>query len=116
MEQIISNFKAIVTGKYICFEGRAGRREFWSFILVYAVVSTVLGMIPGVGRILSALWCLGLLLPALGVTARRLHDRGKSGCLQLLCFIPVIGAIIVLVLCIPEGDAGDNQYGSAAAE
>ena len=54
-----------------------------------------------------------LLLPTLSVTARRLHDRGKSGWLQLLSLIPIIGGIIVLVLCIPEGDAEGNQYGEA---
>ena len=113
MEQIINNFKSILTQKYICFDGRAGRGEFWRFILVAAVVSTVLSMIPKVGQILALIWQLGLLLPTISVTARRLHDRGKSGWLQLLALIPVIGGLIVLILCIPEGDAGDNQYGAA---
>ena len=113
MEQIINNFKTILTEKYICFDGRAGRGEFWRFILVSVVVSTILGFIPKAGQILQVLWSLALLLPTLGVTARRLHDRGKSGWLQLLALIPVIGGIIVLVLCIPEGDAQNNQYGTA---
>lgn len=113
MEEIINNFKTIITGKYICFDGRAGRGEFWRFILVSVVVSTIWGFIPKAGQILQFLWTLALLLPTLGVTARRLHDRGKSGWLQLLALIPVIGGIIVLVLCIPEGDAGENKYGAA---
>ena len=113
MEEIINNFKTIITKKYICFDGRAGRGEFWRFILVSVVVSTILGFIPKAGQILQVLWSLALLLPTLGVTARRLHDRGKSGWLQLLALIPVIGGIIVLVLCIPEGDAQNNQYGTA---
>ena len=113
MEQIINNFKTILTEKYICFDGRAGRGEFWKYILVTVVVSTILGFIPKAGGILQILWSLGLLLPTLSVTARRLHDRGKSGWLQLLSLIPIIGGIIVLVLCIPEGDAGGNQYGEA---
>ena len=113
MEEIINNFKTIITQKYICFDGRAGRGEFWRFALVSFVVSTVLSFIPKVGPILQLIWILALLLPTLGVIARRLHDRGKSGWLQLLALIPVIGGLIVLILCIPEGDAGENKYGAA---
>ena len=108
---VIENFKNVVTGKYFCFEGRADRAEFWQFFLVYAVVNTVLNLIPSVGRYISGIWSLALLLPTLGVAARRLHDRGKSGWLQLLAVIPVIGGLIVLFMCIPEGDKEANAYG-----
>ena len=43
------------------------------------------------------------ILPTAGITCRRLHDVGKSGWLQLLALIPVIGVLIVLFLCIPAG-------------
>ena len=113
MEEIINNFKTIITEKYICFDGRAGRGEFWKYILVTVVVSTILGFIPKAGGILQFLWNLALLLPTLGVTARRLHDSGKSGWLQLLHLIPIIGGIILLIFCISKGDAGENKYGAA---
>ena len=113
---IIQNFVNIVTKKYFCFEGRANRKTFWLFVLVSAIGSVILGAIPGVGKILSGVWSLALLCPSLGVTARRLHDIGKSGWMQLLALIPVIGGLIVLILCIPAGSQEANQYGEPDAQ
>ena len=113
IKAIINNYIATVTKKYFCFEGRTGRKAFWTFILVNFVVNFVLSLIPGVGKILAGLWGLAVLCPTLGITARRLHDVGKSGWLQLLALIPVIGILIVLFLCIPAGSGESNQYGAA---
>ena len=115
-QDLIANTKMIVTQKYFCFEGRAGRKEFWMWVLAAFIVSFVLGVIPKVGNILSGLFSLAILLPSLGVTARRLHDLGKSGWMQLLCLVPVVGGLIVLILCIPEGDKESNAYGAPAAD
>ena len=102
-QQLIENFKTIITKKYFCFNGRASRQEFWMWVLATFVIAFVLGLIPKAGGILAGLWNLAVLLPYLGVTARRLHDTGKSAWLILLGLIPFIGALIVLLLCIPEG-------------
>ena len=112
-QKVISNFINIVTGKYFCFTGRAGRTEFWLRILVMFIVSTVLGFVPKIGSILSLIWTLAMLLPSLGVTVRRLHDRNKSGWTILITLIPFIGALILLIMCIPEGDKDENKFGSA---
>lgn len=113
---IINNYKEIITKKYFCFCGRANRFEFWSYVLVNFVISVILGIIPGtVGSVISCIFYLAVLLPTLGVTARRLHDLGKSGWFQLLCLIPIVGGIIVLILCIPEGSKESNQYGDPIA-
>ena len=114
---LIDNAKDIVTTKYFCFDGRANRAEFWQWVLAVFVINIVLGIVDSIiGKpILQGLFGLAVLLPGLGVTARRLHDRGMSGWMQLLALIPFIGAIIVLVMCIPEGDAGENKYGAAAS-
>lgn len=114
-QQLIENFKTIITKKYFCFNGRASRQEFWMWVLATFVIAFVLGLIPKAGGILAGLWNLAVLLPYLGVTARRLHDTGKSAWLILLGLIPCIGALIVLLLCIPEGTNGDNQYGPLPA-
>lgn len=80
--------------KYATFDGRASRPEFWWFILFTWLVSAGLGMINDV---LSALFSLGVLIPSLAVGARRLHDTNRSGWLQLLWLLPVIGWIILIV-------------------
>ena len=110
---IIENFKTILTKKYFCFEGRADRAEFWYWFLACVIINIVLGIGDKfIGKpILAGLFSLATLLPYLGVAARRLHDTGKSGWLLLLGLIPFVGFIIVLLLCIPEGQKADNQYG-----
>ena len=113
--EFVDNFKNIITTKYFCFEGRADRKEFWMFFLANFIVSMILSVIPKVGPILQTVYGLAILLPYLGVTARRLHDTGKSGWFQLLCLIPGIGFIIVLILCALEGQKEANQYGEAPA-
>lgn len=118
-QELIENCKAIVTKKYFCFEGRADRKEFWMWFLALVIVNAILSIvsmaIPSVGRILSAIFCLATLLPTLGAGARRLHDQGKTGWLQLIGLIPVVGGIIVLILMIPEGSKEANAYGAPAA-
>ena len=45
---------------------------------------------------LQTLWLLGLFLPFLGVTIRRLHDIGKSGWIILIQIIPTIMVLIAV--------------------
>ncbi len=114
LEKLIDNFKEIVTKKYFCFEGRAGRSEFWLFWLVMLIANIIFACIPQVGELLRLIWTLGLLLPYLGVMVRRLHDRNISGWWMLTGVI-VIGVLILLLLCIPEGSKEPNKYGEPVA-
>lgn len=57
------------------FHGRAGRGEWWRLTLLNAVVSAILGLIPGVGPLLAIPWQITML----AVSVRRLHDLGRSG-------------------------------------
>ncbi|MFP8436273.1 DUF805 domain-containing protein, partial [Pseudomonas aeruginosa] len=56
------------------------------------------------------LYSLAVLLPALGVTARRLHDINKSGWWMLIALIPIVGLYLIYLLA-KDSDAGQNQYG-----
>jgi uncharacterized membrane protein YhaH (DUF805 family) len=96
-----------IKNKYCDFNGRARRREFWFYALFQFVVGITLGLIPIIGAIIS----LGLLLPCLGVTVRRLHDIGKSGWFLLLGLIPIVGTIILIIWYAQEGDRGPNAFG-----
>ena len=95
--------------KYIEFNGRASRSEFWWFYL-FVIICWIIGF--ALGPIIEAIIILGLLIPYIAVQARRLHDIGKSGWLQLISLIPLIGAIILIVWSATEGTKKKNKYGA----
>jgi uncharacterized membrane protein YhaH (DUF805 family) len=96
--------------KYADFEGRAKRPEFWWFVLFCVVGALIL---EAVGSYVSWAFSLATLIPSLAVGARRLHDVNKSGWLQLLGLIPILGWIYLIYVCVQPGDTADNQYGAA---
>ena len=58
---------------------------------------------------INGLVALGLLLPALAVGTRRLHDVGKSGWWQLL-MLTVIGFLVLIYWWVQPAVEGDNTY------
>jgi len=108
------------------FEGRAPRSQFWWWMLFLWLISLVVNIFTGglgslMGRnefsFLSLVgWIIGIVvvLATVAVGARRLHDTGKSGWLQLLWILPCIGPIILIIFWAPAGNPGDNQYGPPA--
>ena len=108
MEDIQKAVKTCLT-KYADFNGRAARPEFWWFVLAQFVVGVILNM---VWSPLGALFSLGVLVPSLAAGSRRLHDTGKSGWLQLLGLIPIVGWIVLIYLTAQPGQAGSNAYGA----
>jgi uncharacterized membrane protein YhaH (DUF805 family) len=98
--------------KYADFNGRAGRPEFWWFMLASFLAGAALNIL---GLALIALLLnLAVLIPSLSAGARRLHDIGKSGWLQLLWLIPVLGWIPLIYWLAQPGTAA-NEYGEGAA-
>tara|TARA_B100001123_G_C14912657_1_gene868424 strand:+ start:163 stop:531 length:369 start_codon:yes stop_codon:yes gene_type:complete len=103
--------------KYANFNGRASRSEYWWFQLFYIIVAFVAVIFDSMyidnsqtmGP-LELVTTLALLLPALAVTARRLHDVGRSGWWMLI-FITVIGMIPLLIWYISVGTRSKNKYG-----
>ena len=108
-----------IRNHYIDFKGRSTRRQFWMFVLFYVVfamgallVERSLGLGYGAGPgPLYSIFTLGVFLPSVGIAVRRLHDTGKSGWFVLLFLIPIIGNLVVLILCALRGEEGDNQWG-----
>ncbi|MDD7287926.1 MAG: DUF805 domain-containing protein [Succinivibrio sp.] len=107
--------------QYCGFKGRASRAEFWWFTLFTAIVGFVLGFVDGLLFTstenaffallgFSGLFRLGVFLPALAVTARRLHDTDKSGWWMLL-YLTIIGGIVVFIFTLLRGNEGSNKYG-----
>ncbi|MEZ5906561.1 MAG: DUF805 domain-containing protein [Geminicoccaceae bacterium] len=79
-------------GKYVTFSGRAGRPEYWWFILFVMLGVLVPSLIDGfvfgseAGSLspLTSLFQLLTFLPVLAAAWRRLHDSGKPGWYVLL--------------------------------
>ncbi|MEP7257609.1 MAG: DUF805 domain-containing protein [Flavitalea sp.] len=109
-----------VLKKYAQFTGRAGRSEYWYFILfnvIFAVAAMILDNLFGLtfanipyGFIYAA-YALALFLPGLGAAVRRLHDVNKSGWFILIALIPLAGPIWLLVIMATKGTDGENKYG-----
>jgi uncharacterized membrane protein YhaH (DUF805 family) len=102
---------------YVNFTGRALRSEYWFWILGIVIISVVLSIIDNavIGTpVLGSLFSLATLLPGIAVGVRRLHDTDRSGWWLLLAFIPLIGAIILIVWFATEGIAGPNRFGGPA--
>ncbi len=101
--------KCLSKDYYFNFNGRARRSEYWYFYLFTVIVGVVCSAISSVlGYIVGIL----LLLPSLGVGARRLHDTTRSAWNLLWCLLPVIGTIILIVFCIQDSHPA-NKYGDS---
>ena len=83
--------------RYADFSGRAPRAEYWWYFLgtmiayiVVMIVENIVGLDGTVGPYgpLSLILMLGLLVPGLAVTVRRLHDTNRSGWWILIAVIP----------------------------
>jgi uncharacterized membrane protein YhaH (DUF805 family) len=120
------NYYIGVWKKFAEFSGRAGRAEYWWFFLVNLLIVTALSMLDAglamamgadtaTFSILVPIYSLAVLIPALAVTVRRLHDTNHSGWWVLLSLIPLIGPLVLLIFLILPGDSGANQFGSNPA-
>lgn len=102
-----------VKNQYADFEGRTGREAFWMFVLFNFMISvavSIVGETIGLGFI-SILYSLAILVPAIAITTRRLHDVDKSGWMQLLFLIPLLGLIVMIVILAGKGNSAANKYG-----
>lgn len=94
--------------KYADFNGRASRSEYWWFLLFSILICAAGGAINDT---VYGLVGLVLLLPHLSVTARRLHDLGKSAWWLILLFVPIANILLLVWFCM-KGKTGANKYDS----
>ncbi|HET9689264.1 MAG TPA: DUF805 domain-containing protein [Pseudolabrys sp.] len=114
--------EAVVSGlrNYINFSGRASRSEFWFFTLFFNLVLIGIGATTDflhsnpVARErfgwLAGLIFFALLLPAIAISVRRLHDIDRTGW-WVLIGATIIGHILLLVWFCTKGTAGRNRFG-----
>ena len=109
------NWYLEVLKKYAVFSGRARRKEYWMFFLFNIIIIFVLGYVDGLfGRygIVNTLYSLAILIPGIAVSIRRLHDTNRSGWWLLIGFVPIIGAIVLIVYMVQDSTPSENQYGA----
>jgi uncharacterized membrane protein YhaH (DUF805 family) len=114
-EAVKSAFK-----NYAKFDGRATRSEYWWFALFQVLVLIVVAIpmvvfsdnstLAGISGLLYIVAALGMLLPALGLLFRRLHDTDRSAWWILLSLVP-FGSIVLLVFTCLDSTPGPNKYG-----
>ena len=102
--------------KYVDFNGRASRSEFWWFYLfatlcgfVGSVWDASMGDTSGSGM-MYWISIIATFFPSIAAGSRRLHDLGKSGWLQLLA-ITIIGLIPLIIWMASEGEKKKNKFG-----
>ena len=131
MEKLEKNYnifdwwKKVFFKNYFNFSGRARRMEYWSYALVNFIITLPFYVLHFIDIAKSdfqnpfspyyfiiMLISLATLLPSLGVFVRRMHDTNRSGWWFLIAFVPLIGAIVILVFLFTEGTKGVNNYGN----
>ena len=120
-------FLYVMGKKFMDTDGRASRREFFQFLLLWHIA--IVGLLAvfygltaifhtgpyliGLAGLIVAILSLVSLMPLAALSVRRLHDTGKSSAILLLFLIPFVGPLILLGLLCVKGQPQDNQYGSA---
>ena len=106
--------------KYFDFKSRAGRSEYWFFMLFGTLVGfaaqgldyVIFDSEPQTGPLYLINFTI-LTIPQVSATTRRLHDVGRSGWWQL-SYITIIGIFFVLYWTIQKGESSFNDYDKSA--
>ena len=120
----------VMRDNYANFNGRARRKEYWMYTLIFTVLLIALmtimfsvlsfsdetGIETGPSVYLTVIQVIVFLfehfIPSIALTVRRLHDTGKSGWWYLIVFVPYLGNFVIFIFTLIDGDRGDNKYGS----
>lgn len=120
---IVQSVRSVVW-KYFVLRGRAGRPEFWWWVLAYLTAIIVAGRIDmqfdgvlfgGIGGMpplpIATFVFLALLPAHIAVSARRLHDVGCSAWWLAIGIIPMIGWLTLLWLFVKPSVEAVNRHG-----
>ena len=103
----------ICFSKYVKFDGKASRSEywyFWLFCFCMEIIPVIFAFIIDKEEIslsllaVSFIYSIVSFLPMLSAAVRRLHDVGKSGVYLLVSFIPMVGGFILLYFLCEKGN------------
>lgn len=116
---IVDWTKKVIVSNYANFSGRARRKEYWLFYLGYiilTVIAVIIDVILGTADygLFQSILSLVLFIPGMAATVRRFHDIGRSGWNFLWLFLPIIGAILVIIWLAKDTSSETNQWGPPA--
>lgn len=121
--------------RYVDFQGRSRRPEYWWVVLFNVIIVVVLGGLAmatganfetgemgpmgGIFFGILGLYGLAIIIPSIALFVRRLHDINQTGWIYLglvvASLIPFIGLLAtiaqIVIACIP-GTQGPNKYGA----
>jgi uncharacterized membrane protein YhaH (DUF805 family) len=112
-----------IKNHYADFSGRASRKEYWMFMLVYIGCSIVAGfaysfLAAFLGKLFSVIGMIafftafvGTVVPTIALQVRRLHDIGQSGWWYFFGFIPYVGGMVLLIMSALPSKPDTNEYG-----
>ena len=101
---------------YAKFSGRSSRSAYWFWALWSVIVVFFIEILrsgseePGIVDIIDLVWSLAILVPSFAISARRLHDVGRSGWWQLIV-LTIVGIIPLFIWFVRAGDSDTNKYG-----
>ncbi|NGX30683.1 MAG: Inner membrane protein YhaI [Chlamydiae bacterium] len=121
------------TKKHFVFDGRATRKEAWSFLLLswwstffiidiysrwFSFNMIITKNYPPNQSLMETLsittfvvFFLVSFLPGIAVTIRRFHDLNMGGGWWFGLFVPFLGLILSILLSFKKGTEGANKYG-----
>lgn len=113
---MIRAIESVLLRNFATFSGRACRAEYWWWYLFMAVGFPVLLLLSavllgGIGILIMAAFYLVVIIPSLAVFVRRLHDTDRSGWWWLIAFVPIVGALVLLLFTVTAGTNGPNRFG-----
>lgn len=103
------------------FEGRIPRRQFWAATGIwYAIILVTYLLAWGIGAATESflvvipviLVLIAALISSLAIQVKRWHDRGYSGAMVLISFVPLLGIWALIECGCLRGTVGMNNYGT----
>ncbi len=97
---------------YADFGGKTSRKQFWFGYLCMSMLYFMLFSLDLVTGLLIVWTLIGLItltIPFVAATVRRLHDTGRSGWWFFIQFVPIVGAVWLLVLLVQEGETKSEE-------
>ena len=95
------------------FQNRLSRKDYWLLQIPIVIITVLCELLTLAEPDLAIVnvFAFAVFVLELYLDVARLHDTEKSGNFVYLVLIPLVGSIIIWLMCIAPGTEGDNQYG-----